>query len=146
MRWAGHVARMGEEYPKMLGQTSGVTSLQQNKQNKTNHIDICAQTFFEVQLENMTLTIRMLFMRDGAAVQFEMMCAGCTYARRSHNIKIGNCPFERVDGFKYLGTTITKQNSIQEAIKGRLKSGNVDIIRFRIFCCQKIQRLRHTKL
>jgi hypothetical protein len=29
-----------------------------------------------------------------------------------------------VEEFKYLGTTLTNQNSIQEEIKGRLKSGN----------------------
>jgi len=33
--------------------------------------------------------------------------------------------FERVEQFKYLGTTITYQNSIQEEIKSRLKSGNI---------------------
>ena len=31
---------------------------------------------------------------------------------------------ERVEEFKYLGTTLTNQNSIQEEIKGRLKSRN----------------------
>jgi len=32
--------------------------------------------------------------------------------------------FERVEEFKYLGTTTTNQHSIQEEIKSRLKSGN----------------------
>ena len=40
-------------------------------------------------------------------------------ARRSHNIKIDNSLFEIVEQFKYLGTTLTKQNSIQEDIKSR---------------------------
>jgi len=40
------------------------------------------------------------------------------------NMKIDNSSFERVDEFKYLGTTLTNQNSIQEEIKSRLKSGN----------------------
>ena len=31
---------------------------------------------------------------------------------------------ERVEEFKYLRTTLTNQNSIQEEIKSRLKSGN----------------------
>jgi len=42
----------------------------------------------------------------------------------SHNIKIDNSSFERVEEFKYSGTALTNQNSIQEEIKSRLKSGN----------------------
>jgi len=45
-------------------------------------------------------------------------------AGRSHSIKIDNSSFERVEEFIYLGTTLTDQNSIQEEIKSRLKSGN----------------------
>ena len=45
-------------------------------------------------------------------------------AGRSHNIKINNCYFERVEEFKYLGKTITNQNSFPEEIKSRLNSGN----------------------
>ena len=37
-------------------------------------------------------------------------------AGRSHSIKIDNISFERVEEFKYLGTTLTNQNSIQEEI------------------------------
>jgi hypothetical protein len=43
---------------------------------------------------------------------------------QSQGIKIDNSSFERVGEFKYLGTTLTNQNSIQEEIKSRLKSGN----------------------
>ena len=35
-----------------------------------------------------------------------------------------NSTFERVEEFKYLGTTLTNQNSIAEEIKSRLRSGN----------------------
>jgi len=45
-------------------------------------------------------------------------------AGKSHNIKTGNSSFERVEQFKYLGTTLTHQHSIQEENKSRLKSGN----------------------
>ena len=43
---------------------------------------------------------------------------------QSHSMKTDNSSFERVEEFKYLGTTLTHQNSIQEEIKSRLKSGN----------------------
>jgi len=42
-------------------------------------------------------------------------------AGQSHGMKTDNNSFERVEEFKYLGTN---QNSIQEEIKSRLKSGN----------------------
>ena len=40
------------------------------------------------------------------------------------NMKIDNRSFEMMEEFKYLGTTLTNRNSIQEEIKNRLKSGN----------------------
>jgi len=42
----------------------------------------------------------------------------------SHSIKIDNSFFERTEGLKYLGTNLINQNSIQEEITSRLKSGN----------------------
>jgi hypothetical protein len=45
-------------------------------------------------------------------------------AGQNHNIKSDNKSFEEVEEFIYLGTTLTNQNSIQEEIKSRLKSGN----------------------
>jgi len=40
-------------------------------------------------------------------------------------VRINNSTVERVEEFKYLGTTLTHQNSIPEEIKSRLKLGNV---------------------
>ena len=52
--------------------------------------------------------------------------------------KIYNSASERVEQFRYLGTTLTNQNSIQEEIKSRLKSGNA--------CCHSLQYLLSSSL
>ena len=39
-------------------------------------------------------------------------------------MKMDNSPIERVQEFRYFGTTLTNQNSIQEEIKSKLKLGN----------------------
>ena len=43
---------------------------------------------------------------------------------RNHSVRTDNSTFERVEEFKYLGTTLKNQNSIPEEIKSRLRSGN----------------------
>jgi hypothetical protein len=45
-------------------------------------------------------------------------------AGQNRDIKIANRFFENVAQFRYLGTTVTLQNLIQEKIKRRLNSGN----------------------
>jgi hypothetical protein len=59
-------------------------------------------------------------------------------AGRSRNIKISNISFERVEEFKYLGTHLTCQDTIQEEIKSRLKS--------EIACCHWVQNLLSSSL
>ena len=63
-------------------------------------------------------------------------------AGRSHNINIDDSSFERVEHYKYLGKTITNQNSIREEIKTKLKSGNAGYYSEPNFClpvcCQKM--------
>jgi hypothetical protein len=41
-------------------------------------------------------------------------------AGRDDSVKIDNSSTERVEEFKYLGMTLTHQNSIQEEIKSKL--------------------------
>jgi len=45
-------------------------------------------------------------------------------AGRIHSVRSDNCTFERVEEFKYLGTTLTHQNSIPAEIKSRLRFRN----------------------
>jgi len=59
-------------------------------------------------------------------------------AGRIHNVRMDNSTFERVEEFKYLGTTLTNQNAIQEEIKSRLRSGNV--------CYYSVQNLLSSRL
>jgi len=40
---------------------------------------------------------------------------------RIHNVRIDNSTFERVEEFKYLGTTSANQNSIAEEIKSKVR-------------------------
>ena len=56
----------------------------------------------------------------------------------SQSIKTDNSSTERVEQFKYLGTTSTYQNSIQEEIKSRPKSGNA--------CYHSVQNLWSSSL
>ena len=59
-------------------------------------------------------------------------------AGRGHSVKIDNSAIERVEEFKYLGVTLTDQNSIQEEIKSRLKLGNA--------CYHSVQNLLSSRL
>jgi len=57
-------------------------------------------------------------------IKLSTWSSGDQNAGRSHRIKNDNKFFERVEQFTCLGTTPTNQNSLQEEIKSRLKSGN----------------------
>jgi len=59
-------------------------------------------------------------------------------AGRSYNMKIYNSSTDRVEEFKYLGTTLTNRNSIQEEITSRLRLGNA--------CCYSVQSLLSSSL
>src|SRR5215469_14571651 len=59
-------------------------------------------------------------------------------AGRIDSMKIDNSSIERVEEFKYLGTNLTNQNSIQEEIKNRLKLRNA--------CYYSVQNLLSSSL
>jgi hypothetical protein len=57
---------------------------------------------------------------------------------QNHDIKVGNRCSENVAQFRYLGTTVTNRNLIQEEIKRRLNLGNV--------CYHSVQNLLSSRL
>jgi len=59
-------------------------------------------------------------------------------AGQNRSVGIDNSTFERVEEFKYLGTSLTNQNSILEEIKSRLRSGNA--------CYHSVQKLLSFRL
>ena len=59
-------------------------------------------------------------------------------AGRIHSMMMDNSPIEMVEEFRYLGTTLTNQNFIQEEIKSRLKLGNA--------CFYSVQNLLSSSL
>jgi len=59
-------------------------------------------------------------------------------AGRNHSVRINNSTFETMEEFKYLGTTLTHQNSIPEEIKSRSRLGNA--------CYQSVQNLLSSML
>jgi len=59
-------------------------------------------------------------------------------AGRIQSVRMDNSTFERVEEFKYLGTTLTNQNSIPEEIKRRMRSENA--------CYHLVQKLLSSRL
>jgi len=59
-------------------------------------------------------------------------------AGQIHSVRNDNRTFKRVEEFKYLGTTLTNQNSIVEEIKSRLRSEGA--------CYHSVQNLLSSRL
>jgi hypothetical protein len=57
---------------------------------------------------------------------------------KNRDIKIANRSFGNVSQFKYLGTTVTNENLIEEEIKRRLNSGNA--------CYHSVQNLSSSRV
>jgi hypothetical protein len=74
---------------------------------------------------------------NGDKIVYMLMSLDQNLGRR-HSIKTDNSSFERVERFKYLGTTLRNQNSLQEEINCSLRSGNA--------CYYSVQNLLSSRL
>ena len=54
-------------------------------------------------------------------------------ARRSHNMKVDNGSFERVEEFKYFGTILTNQNLFWKKLRADKSQGMLAVFRCKIF-------------
>jgi hypothetical protein len=59
-------------------------------------------------------------------------------ARQNHDTNVAIRSFENEAQFRYLGTTVTNQNLIQEEMKRRLNSGNA--------CCHSDQNILSSRI
>ena len=86
-----------------------------------------------MRVKHRVLVIKMCGIKTKYVVMSREQTAGL-----SHTVKVDNSSIERVEEFKYLGTTLTNQNSTQKEIKSRLKLGNA--------CYHSVQNLLSSSL
>jgi len=67
-----------------------------------------------------------------------MVMSGVQNAERSDSTNFDNSSSERVDEFRYWGTTVRNQNSLQEEIHSSLNSRNA--------CCHSVQNVFSSRL
>jgi len=103
------------------------------KLNSTRHIlvyaddvNIMGENLYTIKekAESLIVTSKEIGLEVYADTTKYMAMSRDQNAGRSHNMKGENRSFERVEEFKYLGKTLTYQNSIQKEIKSTWKSGN----------------------
>jgi hypothetical protein len=97
---------------QLLAKTNDVNLLWNNIDTIQKNIETVIDSITKVGLEiNVEKTMHMLLSCQ------QIVC-------QNRDIKIANRSFENVSQFKYLGTTVTNQNLIQEEIKKTSNSGN----------------------
>ena len=108
-----------------------------------DHTSDLNQTVFDQQRETFSLIVTVfnacklpaslvaaLFLQSTAYVR---NCYLLQNAGRSHSIETANIPFERMEEFKYLGTTLTNQILFKKKLRTDLNQRKLAIFRCRIF-------------
>ena len=78
---------------------------------------------FACVLETLVAATREIGLEVSADKTKYMVMSRDQNAGQIHSVRNDNSTFERVEEFKYFGTTLTNQNSILEEIISRLRSG-----------------------
>ena len=103
-------------------------------------VDILGGSIYTIKenAEALVVAIKEIGLEVNAGKTKYMVMSWDQNAGQSHSMKIDNSSFERMEEFKYLGKTWTNQNTIQEEVKSRLKSGNA--------CYHSVQNLLSSSL
>jgi len=72
---------------------------------------------------NLLVLFENMSTKNDDVIALYVVMSGDQSAGRSHNMKFDNSSFGKVEQFKYLEATLKYQNSIQEDIKNRFRSG-----------------------
>jgi hypothetical protein len=78
-----------------------------------DYIDILSGNVHNIKKNTVVATMNIGLEINADKTKY-MIMSGDQNAGRSHNLTIDNSSYEREEHFNYLGTTKTKQNSIQE--------------------------------
>ena len=92
---------------------------------KTDIWELSGLVYLKENAEALVAATREIGLEVNADKTKYMVMSPDQNAGQIHSVRIDNSTFERMEEFKYLGTTLTNQNYIAEEIKSRLKSGNV---------------------
>jgi hypothetical protein len=101
-------------------------------------LGVCVHTINENEEALIVASKETVLEVNAEKTKYNMVMSQDHTTGRSHSMKTDNSFFERVEEFKYLGTTLKNQNSIHEEIKSRLKSGNA--------CYHSVQNLLSSSL
>jgi hypothetical protein len=90
----------------------------------------CKHKYYKENTEALGVPCKEIGLEVNADKTMYMVMSRVQNAGWSHNVKIDNSSFQKVEQLKNVGTTLTNQNFIQEEIKNRTKSRNA--------CCHSV--------
>ena len=87
-------------------------------------VNILSESIHTMKKNTITLFVAGKRISEVNAQRAKYMVTSQEHAGQNYDFKIGNKFFGKVEQFIYWGTTLTKQNSVQDEIMSKLKKGN----------------------